>query len=526
MLKAKIRHQRVVSLVRTACLLFSLSILPVLFKPKPVLSAERITTFFGPLQISISVDSIETFAKEGKINSDLALIANRLDEETLVKLRGILQQRFDLDPAFISRVTRIPIAESVLSQIGRAVQIKHNINGLYGMRSAAILAAADKSEGLTVINVLRRFPTKDIHLNLDFVLQVGRELKNLSSYRQVAVEEIIQQSTTEAEKSTVDISQLDDLRQPGPWQVTKQARTLEIESSRSTNVGLSSSSKLKFDLYLPQGNPEPAPLIVIVQGFGASLNTYAHVAEQLASYGYAVASVEHIGSNLEQRQAFLRRELGGWISPIEFVSRPLDVTNLLDKLEDLVANDPQWAAKLNLEQVGVFGYSFGGYTALAVAGAEINQPRLAQECNQENWNTVISFYLQCQAQYLPPIAINVKDPRIKAVFSVYPLTNPIFGPEGMSKIDIPTMIWASSADITVPAVQNQIHPFFWLKAPNKYLAMLVPGTHFSTAQVTTMKGLPLNMQKGPKGSGAIARGYLNAMSVAFFNHHLRGLVKG
>ncbi len=518
-------NKKLFTLLNTACLLLSLGILPIVLKPKPVLSAERITTYFGPLQLSVSVDSLETFAKEGKINSDLALIANRLDEETLVKFREILQERFDLEPALIFRVTRVPMVERLLSQLGRAVQIDYNINGLYGIRAAAILSAADKTEGLTILNVLRRFPSKDIRLNLDFIVQLLKELTTQSSYRQVAVEEIIKQSAAEAAQSPLDFSQLADLRQPGPWQVKKEGMTFEIESLRSTDVGLSSSYPLDFDLYLPEGKSEPAPLIVIVQGFGSSRGNYAHVAEQLASYGYAVAAVEHIGSNLEYRQAFLRGELGDWITPIEFIGRTLDVTYLLDEFEELQEKEPQWQAKLNLEQVGVFGYSFGGYTALATAGAEINQPRLARECNEENFNLVISFALQCQAQYLPPIDFNLRDPRIDAVFSAYPFTNPIFGPEGMGKIDIPTMIWAASEDMTVPVVQNQIHPFFWLKTPNKYLAMLVPGTHYSTAKDEVIEGLALDIEKGPEGSGAIARGYLNAMSVAFFNYHLRGLTE-
>ena len=525
MFKAKNRYKKLVSIVQTACLVFSLGILPAVLKPKPVISAERITTFLGPLQVSISVDSLETFAKEGKINRDLALITNRLNEETLLKFREILQKRFDLNPALIYRVSRIPIAERLLSQLGRIVQIDHKINGLYGIRSAAILAAADKSEGLTILNVLRHFPSKDIHLNLSFLLQLRREFETQFRYRQVAVKEIIQQSAVEAAESPLDSSQLSDLRQPGPWRFTKEEITFEIENLRSTNAGLSFFYPLKFDLYLPQGKSEPVPLIIIVQGFGASKNSYAHVAKQLASYGYAVASIEHIGSNLEERQSFLRGELSDWITPIEFVSRTLDVTYLLDKLEELVANEPQWAAKLNLEQVGIFGYSFGGFTALAVAGAEINQPRLAQECSQKNLKIDISFVLQCQAQYLPPIKFNLKDPRIKAVFSAYPVTEQIFGPEGLGKIEIPTMIWASSEDIIVPVVQNQIHPFFWLKTPKKYLIVHVPGTHYSTARDDVINGLPLDMLGDSENSGEIARGQLNAISVAFFNFHLRGLEK-
>ncbi len=526
MVKEKTHHQRFVSLVKTACLFLGLGILPMLLKPKPVLSAERITTFIGPIQISIAVDSLETFAQEGKINSDLALITNRLDEQTKDKLREILQQRFDIDPAFISRYARLPIVEGILSKIGRVVQLKPGLNGLTGMRSAAILAAADPEEGLTVINVLRRFPSQDIHLDSSLLLQLGKELGNLAKYRQVAVAEVMHQSKLEAEASPVDLSQLEDLSQPGAWQVTKKAMSFNIDSLRTTNVGLASAYDLNFTLYLPQDNPSPAPLVVIVQGFGASPDTYGYVAQQLASYGYAVASIEHLGTNLAERMAFPNGELSSWITPTEFVSRPLDVTHLLDKLEELVAEEPQWAAKLNLEQVGVFGYSFGGYSALAVAGAQINQPRLAAECSQEELSTVLSFYFQCQAQYLPPLNFKTGDPRIKAVFSVYPLTNPIFAPEGMSQIDIPTMIVTGSKDNTAPPVQNQIHPFLWLETADKYLAMLEPGTHLTTVKVEDrgIEGIPsVEINQQPDDRSKIARNYLNTISVAFFNRHLGGL---
>ena len=528
MVKEKIHYQRFISLVKTACLFLGLGILPILLQPKPVLSAERITTFIGPLQISVDVDSLETFAQEEKINSDLALITNRLDEPTKTKLREILRQRFDIDPIFISRYARLPLVEGILNKIGRIVKLQPGLNGFIGMRAAAILAAADSEEGLTVINFLRHFPSQDIHLDAPLLLQLGEELNNLAQYSQVAVSEVIHQSQLEAEASPIDLSQLEDLSQPGTWQVTKQAISFKIDSLQNSDLGLPSSYDLNFALYLPQNNPSPAPLVIIAQGFGAPPDTYGYVAQHLASYGYAVASIEHLGTNLAERLTFPNSELSSWITPTEFVSRPLDVTHLLDKLEELVATDSQWKERLNLEQVGVFGYSFGGYSALAVAGAQINQPRLTAECNPEKLSTVLSFYFQCQAKYLPPLNFQLKDPRIKAVFSVYPLTNPIFGSEGMSKIDIPTMVVAASQDTTVPPVQNQIHPFLWLETPDKYLALLNSGTHFTTVEVENrgIEGVPsIDSQKQPDPKSKIARDYLNVMSVAFFNRHLRGLAE-
>ena len=528
--------QKFAILVKTCHLFLWLSILPFCFKAKPILAAEKITTFIGPLQISLAVDSLETFANEGKIEPDLGLIVNRLDQAAQVELRKMLQQRFEINPDFISRYSRLPLVEGILNQVGEVVQPKPGINGLSAMRGATILAAADKKNGLTIINVLRRFPSQNIYLDSDLLLKLSQDFGRLAEYRQVAVAEVIRQSELEAEASPINSDRakahlaeqerLQDLSQPGTFSVSKQAMSFKIDQPHTTDIGLSSPYNLNFDLYLPQGKSKPAPLIVILQGFGATRDTYSYIAQQLASYGYAVASIEHRGVNLAQRLEFPNTELSGWITPSEFISRPLDVTHFLDKLEDLVAEESGWAARLNLEQIGVFGYSFGGYSALAIAGAEINFPRLLEECNQEELNTVLSFSFQCQAKYLAPHSGKIQDPRIKAVFSAYPLTNPIFGLEGMSQIDIPTAIVAGSQDNVVPPVQNQIHPFLWLNTADKYLALLSPGDHFTTVKPKDrgVEGIP-KITKFPATDpkSEVAINYLKSLSVAFFNLHLQGL---
>ena len=525
--QGKISSKKFPFFIKTCRLFLWLSILPFWLKTRPSLAAEKITTFIGPLQISIAVDSIETFADEGKIESDLGLILNRLDEPARVEFRKLLQQRFDnISPDFISRYSRLTIAEGILHQIGEIVQPQPGINGIMEMRSAVISAAADKQEGLTIINVLRHFPSQNIYLDSGSLLKLGLNLRSITKYREAAIAEVIRQSDIEASASPLNSDRLPDLSQPGTFEVQKQAMSFRVDRPRTKDIGLSVPYDLNFELYEPQGISKPAPLIIITQGFGATPDTYGYIAQQLASYGYAVASIEHRGTNLAKRLEYPNTELTSWITPSEFVSRPLDVTHLLDKFEDLVANNRAWTNRLDLHRVGVFGYSFGGYSALAIAGAEINFPRLEEECSTEELNPVVSFTFQCQAKYLAPHSGKLKDPRIKAVFSVYPLTNPIFGKEGMSQIDIPTVIIAGGKDNVSPPVQNQIHPWLWLKTPDKYLALISQGGHLTTVKPKDrgIEGIP-KVEETPQTDpqGEIAIDYLESLSVAFFNRHLQGL---
>jgi predicted dienelactone hydrolase len=85
-----------------------------------------------------------------------------------------------------------------------------------------------------------------------------------------------------------------------------------------------------------------------------------------------VAVSEHPGSDAKQLQALLSGRADEVTSPREFIDRPLDVKYLLDELTRLSQSEPGFQERLNLQQVGVIGQSFGGYTVLALAGAKLN----------------------------------------------------------------------------------------------------------------------------------------------------------
>ncbi len=516
----KAKQARFFSLL-SAGLFLSLGMVHLALKPKPALSAERLIFSLPVLgDFSISVDSLEVFAKEGKITRDFNFYAKRLDQKTLAQLRQVLQKRFNVSHVTVSRLTKMAMGEALLKRLGQVIQMEGNLNGFYGIRSALILAAADEEEGLTVINVMRNFPRKDVRINTDLIFQLANELTTLLEYRDATVAAIAESAENEAsEEPPLDFSQMPDLRQTGASEFVKKTLTFEIGDIRQTKIGLSGSYNLDVDIYLPENTSQPAPLVVISHGFGSYRGNNT-LAEHLASHGLAVAVPEHTGSDLEYRAAFLRGEVGTDVSPIEYLSRPSDITHLLDELERLVATDPDWAKRLNLDRVGATGNSFGGTAALAVAGAEINQARLDQECQGNNLILNPSLLLQCRATYLPPANYNLRDPRIKAAIAAHPLTSAIYGPEGMSKIEIPTLIVAGSEDLVTPVVEEQIHPFIWLKTQEKYLTLLVPGTHFTTSLQSDTKGTEAIPEFLLGTNYDLGRPYFYGLSVAFFKAYL------
>ncbi len=64
----------------------------------------------------------------------------------------------------------------------------------------------------------------------------------------------------------------------------------------------------------------------------------------------------------------------------------------------------------------------GGYTTLALAGAEINVERLRQQCPDKKINLNLSLLMQCRARKLVPQQ-KLADSRIKAAIAISYLTD-------------------------------------------------------------------------------------------------------
>ena len=496
-------------------ILASLGTVTMSLTPKPSFGAERISFSLPALgEFHISVDSLELFAREGTITPELEFYTKRFKPETVQRLRQALQKQFDVNPTDVYRMTNVPIGERILKQLGEIVSTHRERNGLYAIRSALILAAAD-SDGLNLINFLRYFPTQEIQLNTESIFSLLDEARTSFTYRQSTIEAIAQQANREkVEQQEIDFGKLPDLRQAGSYSVTRKTMTFDIKRVRQTRSGFAIAYNLQADIYLPEDLRQPAPLVLLSHGLASGRINFDYLAKHLASHGYIIVVPEHIGSNSEFTEAVLRGELGVGVSPFEFRSRPLDITLLLNQIE----KHSEFKGRINWEQAGIFGHSFGGETALVVSGAPLNYKRITQVCQQNRPSLNFSILLQCRAIYLPPGEYDLRDPRIKAVAVANPVTSSILGPESMSKIAIPTMILGGSEDIITPFIEEQAHPFLWLTTKHKYLGVMVGGSHNSTSSARGVANLP-KLLKGVRPD--LGRSYLKAISLAFFEVYLR-----
>ncbi len=167
------------------------------------------------------------------------------------------------------------------------------------------------------------------------------------------------------------------------------------------------------------------PLVVMSHGRGGSFIGNHDTAEALADNGFIVAALDHPGDTTT--------DTGRSADLSAFVDRPTDVKRLVDFM---LASAPM-SRSIDVNQVGFFGFSRGGYTGLVSIGGNPDWMGAADNCR-----TSLSGICKKILTREYPTAPLVHDPRIKAAVVADPL--PIFfSAASLEAIKVPVQLWAS-----------------------------------------------------------------------------------
>jgi len=166
------------------------------------------------------------------------------------------------------------------------------------------------------------------------------------------------------------------------------------------------------------------PLVIVSHGRGGWFGLHHDVEEALADAGFVVAAINHPGDN--GNDSLKRDTLSLW------ESRPKDVVRLLD----FMLNDWKDKAAIDPARIGFFGFSFGGYTGLVLAGAKPDFGRFAHYCTDKT-----GVCEQLHNGETPPNTPH--DARIRAAV-ITDSPSEVFTQDNLAAIKIPAQFWRSA----------------------------------------------------------------------------------
>lgn len=223
----------------------------------------------------------------------------------------------------------------------------------------------------------------------------------------------------------------------------------------------------------------PYPLVVLSPGFSIGSFAYSWLAEHLASYGFVVISPEH------PERLDPENEL--WRSAI---TRPQDILAVLAYVDEQVGSGGSFAGLIDAHLVAVIGHSYGGYTALAAAGARIDTQGFESHCENARAADEPGVWL-CD-QLTPHVADMAAlagldsvpeglwpawaDARVAAIV---PMAGDafFFGQAGLAEISVPVMAIGGTADKDAPYMWGTYPAYEYASSPRKARIALTDAEH-------------------------------------------------
>jgi predicted dienelactone hydrolase len=140
----------------------------------------------------------------------------------------------------------------------------------------------------------------------------------------------------------------------------------------------------------------PAPIILFSHGLGGSREGYEYLGRHWAGCGFVSVHLQHQGSDDQlwkksepgERMKALR---GATMNLANSLNRPRDISFAIDQLTRINTDEKSpLHGRFDLARIGVAGHSYGGFTAMAIAGQALG-PRHSREMADPRVKAVIQM---------------------------------------------------------------------------------------------------------------------------------------
>ena len=188
---------------------------------------------------------------------------------------------------------------------------------------------------------------------------------------------------------------------------------------------------------------EALPLILLLHGTSGNRNNLHWLATTLASQGAIVVAANHPGSTT------------GDASPetvIRMWNQPADIRFLI---QDIVQSDI--GRKIDQEKIAVIGFSLGGYTSMALAGAQLEFERFPKFCQHNDIGACRYFaeaLIALDHEFYSKANLVQKDVRVTAAVAIAPGFTESMTADSIAQLAAPVLMIAAEQDNQIPVISH------------------------------------------------------------------------
>jgi predicted dienelactone hydrolase len=217
-------------------------------------------------------------------------------------------------------------------------------------------------------------------------------------------------------------------------------------------------------LELPSDGGQKFPLLVFSHGQPDNRMQTAGLLEHLASQGFVVAAIDHTGSTNSDVTVLAYAD--------GLVYRPQDILFVMGEVPKRFVNaDPN--------NIGLLGFSYGGYSSLNAAGIGLDANHTRTYCS----GLPVAFFPCAMLPFLPGLEVQrgasiVKpDPRIKAVFVMAPYGGLWLSKSQLGTMRVPLFVAVGREDFVAVPERDAFMIYAHSGSESKYLLTLEGAGH-------------------------------------------------
>jgi predicted dienelactone hydrolase len=173
------------------------------------------------------------------------------------------------------------------------------------------------------------------------------------------------------------------------------------------------------------------PLVLVSHGSGGTFTTLGWIASRLAAAGYIVAGPNHPGTMTADSTP---------ADTVKVWERPADLSAVLSAL----LRDPVLGEHVDARRIGAMGFSLGGHTVMAIAGARVEREAYARYCDTYPKLPDCVWYardgVDIRAVDREKFESSMRDPRIVSVVAIDPALAQAYTRDSLEEVAIPVRV--------------------------------------------------------------------------------------